>query len=242
MHASDPARFYIDGGYARQNPDWDRADAQWKADQVVRLLAAGKLAPRSVLEVGCGSGAVLGALRAALPKADLEGWDIAPDASRFWPQQPDVVFTQGDILEAPASRHEVLLLLDVIEHVANPHDFLLRLAARAEHVVLHIPLDLSAASVLRETPLLGQRHQVGHIHYFTRGLALELLRECGYEVLQARFTGAHLRRRHSAAGRAASLVRRATFALLGRETGVRLLGGDTLIVLARAPRATEDGR
>ena len=100
------------------------------------------------------------------------------------------------------------------------------------YLLLHIPLDLSAASVLRETPLLAQRRGVGHIHYFTRGLALELLSECGYEILETSYTGAHLRQRRGLGGRLASMVRRVVFAL-NRDMGVRLLGGDTLLVLAR---------
>ncbi len=232
MPASDPARFYLEGEYERRNPDWDRADAGWKAAQVARLLTDHRVSPASVLEVGCGSGAVLLALHERWPAAAFEGWDIAPGAARLWPAQGPVRFHQGDFLQSPMSHHDLVLLLDVIEHVANPHDFLTRLRPRGELFVLHVPLDLSVASVWRETPLLGQRRGVGHIHYFTRNLALELLAECGFEVLEARFTGAHLRPRATLAGRAASLARRAVFAL-GRERGVRLLGGDTLLVMAR---------
>ena len=236
MTAVDPARFYLDGGYEARNPDWDSADSEWKARQVAALLQRHRLAPRTLLEVGCGAGGVLAALRPQLPQAVLEGWDIAPGAARFWAQHAGIRFTQGDILLAPPRRRDVLLLLDVVEHVANPHDFLGRLAPLAEYVVLHVPLDLSAASVLRETPLLAQRRGVGHLHYFTRGLALELLRECGYQVLEARFTGAHLRPRAGWMGRLASWLRQLVFAL-HREFGVRLLGGDTLIVLARSTAA-----
>jgi hypothetical protein len=54
-------------------------------------------------------------------------------------------------------------------------------------------------------------------------LALKLLAECGYEVLKASYSGAHLRPFASLGGRLASLARRVVFAL----------GGDTLMVLAR---------
>lgn len=236
MLPSDPARFYREGDYERLNPSWDSADSQWKAALVADLLARHQLVPRTLVEVGCGAGGVLGALQALLPDTALEGWEIAPGAARFWPSYAGVRFHTGDILESPTVQHDVLLLIDVVEHVANPHDFLSRLARRAAHMVLHIPLDLSVASVWREKPLLAQRRGVGHIHYFTRNLAVELLRECGYEVLEASFTGAHLRQRDNWHGRAAGMLRRMVFAL-GRERGVRLLGGDTLLVLARPPNA-----
>lgn len=235
MIHTDPARFYLDGEYAGLNPSWDTEDSFWKAGLVADLLARHRLQPRKLADIGCGAGAVLAALRPRMPSTELHGWDIAPGAARFWDAHTGVRFTQGDFLAQPGGPFDVLLLLDVIEHVANPHEFVSRLAPHGTHVVFHIPLDLSVASVLRETPLLQQRRRVGHIHYFTRNLALELLRECGYDIIEARFSGAYLRPRSSLGGRLASLIRRAVFAC-GREIGVRLLGGDTLVVLARAQR------
>jgi hypothetical protein len=232
MIRSDPARFYLDGEYAERNPSWDTEDSAWKAGLVADLLARHGLQPRTLAEIGCGAGAVLAALRPRLPGTELHGWDIAPGAARFWSAHAGIRFTQGDFLAQPQVPFDVLLLLDVIEHVANPHDFLSRLVSCGRCVVLHIPLDLSVASVWRETPLLAQRRGVGHIHYFTRNLALELLRECGYDIVEASFSGAHLRPRPTLSGKFAGAVRRAVFAL-GRQHGVRLLGGDTLLVLAR---------
>ena len=233
MISGNPERFYLDGGYEALNPSWDTEDSVWKAGLVADILARHGLQPQTLAEIGCGAGAVLAALQARLPATELHGWDIAPGAARFWAAHSRIHFTQGDFLAGAARRYDALLLLDVIEHIANPHDFLSRLAPFGSHLVLHFPLDLSVASVWRETPLLRQRRGVGHIHYFTRGLALELLAECGWELVEARFSGAHLRPRPSLSGKLAGLVRRAVFFALGREAGVRLLGGDTLLVLAR---------
>ena len=239
MIQSDPARFYLDGSYDKLNPSWDTEDSAWKAELVVGLLARHQIQPKTLAEIGCGAGAVLGNLRRMLSGSILQGWDIAPGAMRFWTSHTDIHFTCGDFLESQTGKFDVLLLLDVIEHVANPHDFLSRLRPFCDYLALHIPLDLSVASVLRETPLLRARRGVGHIHYFTRNLALELLAECGYEVIEARFSGAHLRPRRTWGGRLANLTRRVVFAF-GREAGVRLLGGDTLLVLARPIRSSTD--
>lgn len=231
MIQGDPANFYLDGQYEQLNPTWDVKDSQWKAAMVSGVLERNRLQPATIAEVGCGAGEVLALLAQRWPQTQCHGWDIAPGAARFWHAHRGVEFTQGDFLAAPTSVFDVVLLLDVIEHVANPHDFLNRLRPWARHLVLHIPLDLSVASVLRETPLLSQRRGVGHIHYFTRGLALDLLAECGYEVVECTYSGAHLRPR-TGFGRLASLARRIVFGL-SRDIGVRLLGGDTLVVLAR---------
>ena len=122
---------------------------------------------------------------------------------------------------------DVVLVLDVLEHLGNPWEFLARLRGRCTLAVFHIPLDLSAASVLREAPLLRVRDKVGHLHYFTRGLALALLQESGFEVIEARYTGAAFSApQRGLATRLAGLLRRLTFAALG-DAGVRLLGGET---------------
>lgn len=227
---------YLSDDYRQANPTWDAEDSPWKAALVRRLIERSRIRAQSIAEIGCGAGGVLAELRNALPRARLEGFDIAPDAASFWPRHAaaGIEFHLGDFFEASGARsYDIVLLLDVLEHLADPMEFLTRLRGRATHVVLHIPLDLSAFTVLREAPLLEQRDKVGHIHYYTKGLALALLRECGYVVLEAGYTGAAFSapRRRWQAG-AAALLRRVVYAL-GKDVGVRLLGGETLLVLAR---------
>jgi len=230
---------YLDGNYVNNNPSWDQEDSPWKAEQVRRMLVRAGLQPGTMVEVGCGAGGVLAALRASFPDAELHGFEVAPAAARFWaahaPQR--IRFTLGDFLAIGDECSDVVLLLDVVEHLANPFDFLARARPRGRHFVFHFPLDLSALSVLRETPLLYVREKVGHLHYFTKSLALALLDECGFDVVDAQFTGAAFSApRRSWKGRLAGLVRRVAYAV-HREWAVRLLGGETLIVLARPREA-----
>jgi len=228
---NDPAaqRRYLDGEYRKANPTWDQEDSPWKASLVRELIVEAGIPAASIAEIGCGAGGVLAELRRAFPQARLSGFDISPDAAA------GVEYTLGDFFQlAGGLRYDVILVLDVLEHLADPMEFLARLRPRAGHFILHIPLDLSAFSVLRETPLLYVRRKVGHIHYYTRSLALALLEECGYEVREARYTGAAFNApQRTWKTRVASLARRAVYAL-GKDLGVRLLGGETLLVLARA--------
>ena len=230
-------RRYLTGEYLAHNPTWDSEDSVWKAHQVLTILHANGIRPATVVDVGCGAGAVLAELRKALPNARFTGFDIAPDAQRFWKHHAGIEFRLGDFLTLSDGRYDVLLALDVLEHLQDPFDFLVRIRPRAAHFVFHFPLDLSALTVLREAPLLNQRRQVGHIHYYTRGLALALLEECGYEVVGWRYTGAAFTApRRTVKTRVAALLRRAAYAV-ARDAGVRLLGGETLMVVARAGRA-----
>lgn len=226
---------YLNGDYAKKNPDWDSADAVWKAGKLHQLLLEHECQPLSIVEIGCGSGATLAKLRQLFPQASLAGFDIAPEAARFWEEATalGIRFELGDFLELEEPIPDLILILDVLEHLGNPWEFLARLRHHSKLVVFHFPLDLSAVSILRETPLLHVREKVGHLHYFTRGLALSLLEESGFEIIEARYTRAALDApQRSYKTRFAGWVRRLAYAV-DHDLGVRLFGGDTLMVLAR---------
>lgn len=234
------ARRYKSGDYAKRNPEWDSADSPWKAQKVLDILTRHAITPQSLVEIGCGAGGVLAALRAKLPHCQMTGFDIAPDLAPFWRQitDPDIEFVLGDFFSQPDMRPDLTLVLDVIEHLADPFEFLGKLQKQGGTVIFHFPLDLSTVSVLREKPLLHVREKVGHIHYFTKGLALSLLEECGFDIVEATYSGASF----NAPGRtiktrAAAVIRR-VMNWVDRDIAVRLLGGDTLFVLAQA-RSTQ---
>lgn len=127
----------------------------------------------------------------------------------------------------------MLLMMDVFEHVLNPFSFLKKSRRHAVHFVFHIPLDLSASSILRGYPLINARKKTGHLHYYTKDLALAILFDTGYEVLDWRYTGASLNSpNRSLKTRLAALPRRIAYAA-NKDFGVRLLGGETLLVLAK---------
>lgn len=232
-----PTLQYLSHEYLQQNPTWDLEDTPWKAGIVAAALARNGIEPSSLCEVGCGSGGCLAELRAIYPEAKLSGFDIAPDAASFWTRYDglNIDFEVGNALEQSSLTCDVLLILDVVEHVADPHDFLAKLRGKAMYYVFHIPLDLSAVSVFRETPLLYVRSRVGHIHYFTKQLALSLISESGYKIIDASYTqAAFLAPTKSWKTLIARPLRRMIYILLGKDRGVRLFGGETLIVLAQA--------
>ena len=231
-----PYDSYLSGEYLEKNPTWDDEDSEWKAGKVLEMIRNNNLDLNTVADIGCGAGGVLTSLAEELPDVEFSGYEIAPDASRFWKQisSKNLQFKVCDFLQEPTELFDALLLLDVFEHVPNPFEFLTALNNRAEYYIFHIPLDLNAISVAREKPLLHVRDKVGHIHYYTKGLALALLNECGYKVIDWSYTGAAFSApKPTLKGKLARFPRRLLFAI-NRDLGVRLLGGDTLIVLARA--------
>jgi methyltransferase family protein len=229
---------YMESDYIEHNPNWDMEDSPWKANKVVTLLRKHDVEPKTICEVGCGAGGVLGAIKSEFKNTKLTGFDIAPDAEKFWGNLRDagIDLYVGDFFSLNSQNYEAILLLDVLEHVANPHQFLIDIKPQTDFLVVHFPLDLSALSVLREKPLLHVRHKVGHIHYFTKGLALELLKECGFEVIDYQYTEATFSApQRGVKTKIFSWLRRLIYTI-NKDVGVRLLGGETLMVLARPER------
>jgi SAM-dependent methyltransferase len=239
MKANNVEKQYRDGIYLAHNPDWDRQDCQWKANLVKNVIDEFKIEPKTVCDVGCGAGDVLVHLKKFYPNCEFTGYDISPQAELFWDKHrvEGIHFHCGDFLALNKQYYDCILLLDVLEHLSNPFNFLDAIKEKAKYFIFHFPLDLSASTVLREKSLLNSRSKVGHIHYFTKGLALTILSDAGYHIMHYRYTNAYLKvPGRSYKTRIAALPRR-LIDLVDKDFGVRLLGGETLIVLAEATRS-----
>ena len=226
---------YLTDEYVTQNPTWDEQDSPWKAVQVNKILKANSLQPHSIVEVGCGAGGILSKLRSLLGlEVLLDGFDIAPTASKFWGKHKskNVNFYLEDFVESTKSKYDLLLLMDVIEHLENPFDFLRRLKDRSTWFVLHIPLDISAQAVMRKKPLPFARKKVGHIHSYNKDIALMLLDECGYKVCDWFYTASSIDLPNKPLSAKIMSIPRWLLFRIAPDFSVRLLGGYSLLVLA----------
>ena len=89
---------------------------------------------------------------------------------------------------------DLLLVMDVIEHVEDFPGFLHGLLGKARFAVFHIPLDMSVLHVLYPPALMASRKHFGHIHYFTYETAFSALVDAGYKVFDSFYTSAPLQR------------------------------------------------
>jgi 2-polyprenyl-3-methyl-5-hydroxy-6-metoxy-1,4-benzoquinol methylase len=225
---------YTGGAYLERNPTWHVEDSVWKADQVERLLAAHpEVERRTVAEVGCGAGEILRSLHDRWPDAELVGYEVSPHAHELAASRAAdrLSFRLADATEEPM-QVDLLLLMDVVEHVDDPLAFLRALARRCRHAVLHIPLDMTLLAVARPHHLMVARRDTGHLHYFVKETALETVRDGGFEVVDWRYTEVERRRNASRKQRVLDATRRLV-SRVDRDLAVRLAGGASLLVLAR---------
>ena len=218
---------YVSGSYADQVPDWHEGDAPHKATVIAAFVRELGWSAGSVCEVGCGSGAVLNGVCAALGAAGV-GVDIAPEAvSRAQKYaRNELLFVVGDVSSAPPS--DLVLCVDVVEHVADDIGLVTSLATVSSHVILRIPLDVSALDAIRPHRMLAARSQWGHRHVYTVDLALALVADAGLVTVGYRFDRVPL---VGAAkiGAISDKVRRLCYRFAPEAT-TRWLGGYSLLI------------
>jgi 2-polyprenyl-3-methyl-5-hydroxy-6-metoxy-1,4-benzoquinol methylase len=234
--ATYESSIYEDGAYLDKNPGWHEEDSPWKAQHVSRMWARNQLVPQRVAEIGCGAGEILSCLaREHGAGMQFVGYDISPQAIELCAKkaQPHLRFELKNLLEETVEPFDVMLAIDVIEHVEDCYGFLRKLRPKATYKIFHIPLDLSAQTVLRSEPILHVRRVVGHIHYYNKDLALATLRDTGYEVLDHFYTCTRMELPNLPwQAQLMRWPRQLAFAV-SPDLAARALGGWSLMVLTR---------
>jgi len=226
---------YETGEYVERNPTYHVEDSSWKATQILKMIEKHRLGSETICEVGCGAGEILRQLQSRLPATtEFSGYEISPQA--FALCQPianeRLQFHCEDLLTARSPYFDLLLCIDVFEHVPDYINFLKALREKARYKIFHIPLDMSAQWVLRGRPILREREQAGHLHYFMKDTALSTLSDTGYDVIDWVYTAGAIDHPRSVKAKLASLPRR-ILTSINQDFVARVLGGYSLLVLAK---------
>ncbi len=230
---------YKDGTYYKNHTTWGEEDSLWKAEQIIKMLKKHSINPSRVCDVGCGSGGVLNCLADYFGESvAFCGYDISPQAFEICSKKEknNLHFYLKNISdeedpEVPA--FDMVMAIDVFEHVEDYFGFLRKLKKKGAYKIFHIPLDLSLQSVLRSSRILKSRSSSGHIHYFTKETALAILIDMGYEVVDYYYTNSSIELPNR--GWKANLMKlpRMFFFSIHHDLAARILGGFSLLVLAK---------
>ncbi len=231
---------YTSGEYLEFNPTWHSEDAPWKANQIYNLLRRNYVSPKLVAEVGCGAGAILSELsqKPTLSNGvEFRGYDISPQAIKIARSRSAdrITFFCEDLFSTQkAGVPDVLLVIDVFEHVPDYIGFIAKCRVAAKFKVYHIPLDIHASSVLRDT-FDSARQNLGHLHYFTASSAIATLKDTGHEIVEQCYTRGALGlfSQHPSIKRGLANIPRWLLSKVSVAFTARLLGGYSLLVLAR---------
>lgn len=219
--------------YLALTKTWHVEDSPWKASQIYSLLQKNNISFQTMVEVGCGFGEILYHLDATYNDStkQYKGFDIAEDAIQQAQKKnkENVTFHLEDFTRSNTF-HDVLLMVDVFEHVPDYLGFLEQCKTKATYKVFHIPLDMHVSALFRNKMAPG-RYEIGHLHYFCKETALSTLEGSGYKVLDFCYTnGANELPNRQLKTKLANIPRNILYPIFPDFT-VKLLGGYSLLVL-----------
>jgi len=227
---------YLDGKYLENRPTWHDEESPWKAHHIISLIKKNNLNPLTICDVGCGAGGILDEISNNLSnEIKLYGYEISPHAFEICKKKSkkNLSFTLGSLPDDQELKFDIVMALDVFEHIENYFDFLRKLKDRGEYKIFHIPLEYNVVGALSRKALLYTRGAVGHIHYFTMETALATLEDTGYRVLDYFYTNLPL---DCPAPGWTNKIRSIHRALLYRhnpDLGARIFGDYNIAVLAK---------
>jgi ubiquinone/menaquinone biosynthesis C-methylase UbiE len=164
-------------------PTGNTYDKYASTNPVERRLMAGFFAaldaalpadpPATVLEVGVGEGEVSARVRERWPDATVVGADLPDDELAASWRQRDMTGLFADIawLPFPAKMFDLVLAIEVLEHVPDPDAALAELARLARgHLVLSVPREpiWRVANMARGKYLGDLGNTPGHIQHWSR--------------------------------------------------------------------------
>jgi cyclopropane fatty-acyl-phospholipid synthase-like methyltransferase len=224
---------YTDGAYlAKTGGTWHLEDSTFKAQQITRMLRRHpEFRPGTVCEIGCGAGGILSELQKSLPSdVDFTGYEISPQAHTLSAEftNPRCRFILGDAF-ADDKKYDLVLVMDVIEHVEDCFSFLRHAKCKGHLKVYHVPLDAHVSALLRG---INGWDSVGHIHLFTIETALKAVEYSGHRILDWVFTEGALAKTNKALRTRLANVARVSLGKLAPRLVARLMGGYSMLILA----------
>lgn len=179
----EPLQLHYDGYYGSPRlARWRRLGAIDKAD---RILALCRAHPHdSILEIGCGDGAVLERLDELDFGTTLSGLEISKSGIEAARQKRigglrEVRPFDGYEVPYGDGEFDLAILTHVVEHVEHPRRLLYEAGRVARFVFVEVPLEhtLRLRRDYVEDP-------VGHINFYTDKTIRRLMQTSGFEVLE----------------------------------------------------------
>jgi SAM-dependent methyltransferase len=178
-----------------------------------------------------------------MPNVNFLGVDISQDAIDIakTKETSQIRFESRDITnDQLIQRFDLILVIDVIEHIENYFKFLRDVCPRGRYTVFHIPLDMCMWSLFRENMLIESKERVGHIHAFTEDFIKSVLKDCGYKIIDQVYTEPNLKTLKTKQ-KLIEFVRKTIFKINKRFCS-KTIGGMSILILAENEMRDEISR
>jgi SAM-dependent methyltransferase len=171
---------------------WLRYGAVEKANSVEWLLRKHRLRPRSLWELGCGTGAIICELQRRGVAQEYTAIDYSPDAINYLKETSSGInCVTADITDPSfkiAGDVDVVVLSHVIEHLEDPLSILRSIALRVHprHIVVEVPLEdlwFGRFKNLFRDRLVSN---TGHVQFYTPSSFRSCIEEGGWRIIDQR--------------------------------------------------------
>jgi 2-polyprenyl-3-methyl-5-hydroxy-6-metoxy-1,4-benzoquinol methylase len=235
---------YNSGEYLKNNPTWGKEDSLWKVRQIFNVIPKNYYTGKngiSIADIGCGAGGVIGNFVKILKEKGIAvdcavGFDVADApleiARKDW---EDIEFINGNINDYD-NKYDIGLLIDVVEHIRNPDEFVRDCGRHCRYFVFHIPLEDNCNFNLRNQ-YEYVLNKFGHINYYNVHSCLEFLRRNNMKIINYIYTPGYIlpsARVHLPAKIA--FIPRLFLGFISKSFCAKTLGGYHLMIFAESER------
>ena len=172
--------------------EWLRRGAAEKVNSIEMLMSAHAIKPKSILELGCGVGAVITECQRRGLAGKYMGVDYSPEAINYLRKHSQGIEPiQGDIT-APDfhldEKFDVVVLSHVLEHLEDPAIFLgaMKSSVKFSYAVIEVPLEDLMASRMKSVLRDRTANKAGHVQFFTARTFEDLLNSNGFKIIDRR--------------------------------------------------------
>ncbi len=175
-----------------EEAEWQRRGASAKVDSIEELLGRHGIRPMRLLELGCGTGAVIAECRRRNLAAAYAGLDNAPEAIDYLRSHSEGIDTvEADVTTAGfhwSDHCDVVVLSHVLEHLGSPAALLRTIKGSADfsYLVVEVPLENLFAGRIKSLLRPRSDNKAGHVQFFTARSLEDLVRSSGFRVTDRR--------------------------------------------------------
>lgn len=208
MTESQISSLYTTDEYITKNPDLHESDSPWKISKLIPLVD--KFASEhhqeklNILDVGGGAGVILQEIGKHVQESfgkEINKYclDLSPGMLKVQQENnPDAQIIESDIAKSGLKNKEIdlLLFVDVLEHVENPTAVLQEISRISKFAILKVPLENTLYFNLMNFLTRGNFRKriiesIGHINvYSAKSLEAQVEKYCG-EVIKKDFTNVY---------------------------------------------------
>jgi SAM-dependent methyltransferase len=172
--------------------EWLRYGAISKVDSIEMLLRRNGIKPLTLLELGCGTGAVITECQRRRLAAEFTAVDFSEQAIAYLESHSKGIYCVSADITDPgftmSRSFDIVILSHVLEHLEDPLKFLQLMIAkiRFRYLVAEVPLEDLLAARIKNLVRDRTRNVAGHVQFFTERTFRRLLSSATLDLTDSR--------------------------------------------------------